>query len=152
MLQPESKTNGTTTPAVPPTGKAGVVHDNGPNFRLVVEDVPVPTPGPDELLLRMNMTGLCFSDVHYMLEDLPMPKMSDLGVRSPGQEGAGVVVQLGANVRGWQVGDRAGVKPMWDCCLNCELCWGLHEAHCEKAVACGLMVPGRWGFCFVCCV
>ena len=58
------------------------------------------------------------SDVHYMLNDLPIPKqMQDYGVYSPGHEGAGVVVKLGQGVRGWSVGDRAGVKPMWSVCI-----------------------------------
>jgi propanol-preferring alcohol dehydrogenase len=53
------------------------------------------------------------SDVHYMLNDLPMPKqMQDHGVYSPGHEGAGVVVKVGEGVKGWKVGDRGGVKPM----------------------------------------
>lgn len=53
------------------------------------------------------------SDVHYMLNDLPLPKqMQEFGVFSPGHEGAGVVVKVGEQVKGWKVGDRAGVKPV----------------------------------------
>ena len=140
-------TNGTGTSSVPKTCKAAVAHNTGPDYTLHVEDVPVPTPGPNELLLRLNATGLCFSDVHYMLEDLPMPRMSEFGVRSPGHEGAGVVVAVGSAVDGnqWKVGDRAGVKPMWDACLNCDLCFSKkHETHCAKAVSTGLMVPGTY--------
>lgn len=143
MPQPESKADVNGQVHVPEFSKAGCVVNPGPNFRVVIEDVPVPKPGPDELLLRLNATGLCFSDVHYMLENLPMPKMSDFGVRSPGHEGAGVVVAMGENVKNWKIGDRGEVKPMWDCCMNCELCWGHHETHCEKAVDSGLKVPGR---------
>jgi propanol-preferring alcohol dehydrogenase len=102
-------------------------------------------PGPDELLLRLNATGICYSDLHYMLEDLPMPTMGQFNVRSPGHEGAGVVVRVGSNVKTWKVGDRGGVKPMWDVCLECDLCWdGLHETYCSKAVATGLMVAGTY--------
>lgn len=79
-----------------------------------------------------------------MLEDLPMPKLTDFGVRSPGHEGAGVVVKVGSAVTNWKVGDRGGIKPMWDACLNCEHCWGLHETYCEKTVATGLMVAGKY--------
>lgn len=146
-----SGTNGTangTSPEIPKTCKAAVVLNNGPDFELVVEDVPVPEPGADEVLLKLNATGLCFSDIHYMLEDLPMPKMSDFGVRSPGHEGAGVVVKVGKNVTTWKVGDRGGVKPMWDTCFNCDMCYSKkHETHCAKAVSTGLMVAGTYQVC-----
>lgn len=100
----------------------------GPDFTMAVEDVPVPEPGkvtfieqeqvltghqgPDEVLLRLNATGVCYSDLHYMLEDLPMPRMGEFSVRSPGHEGAGVVVKVGTNVKNWRIGDRGGIKPM----------------------------------------
>lgn len=52
-----------------------------------------------------------------MLEDLgPMPGMASFGVHSPGHEGAGVVAKLGPGVTGWKVGDRAGMRPMYDVC------------------------------------
>lgn len=144
---PAADTNGHTNGSmdIPKTCKAAVVLNNGPDFELKVEDVPVPEPGPDEVLLRLNATGLCFSDIHYMLEDLPMPKMSDFNVRSPGHEGAGVVVKVGSNVKNWKVGDRGGVKPMWDVCLECDYCFSKkHETHCAKAVSTGLMVAGTY--------
>lgn len=79
-----------------------------------------------------------------MLEDLPLPRMGTFSTRSPGHEGAGVVVKVGANVKNWKIGDRGGVKPMWDICLNCEWCWdGKHETHCAKAISTGLMVNGK---------
>jgi propanol-preferring alcohol dehydrogenase len=46
---------------------------------------PSTTTGPGQLLLRLNCTGLCASDVHYMLGDLGA-RMSDFGVKSPGHE------------------------------------------------------------------
>ena len=74
---------------IPKKCKAGVVVDPGPDFHLEVQDVEVPIPGmyecfvpdhdytnihrgPDDLLVRLNCTGLCMSDVHYMLKDLAM--------------------------------------------------------------------------------
>ena len=79
-----------------------------------------------------------------MIGDLDMPKMDDFGVRSPGHEGAGVVVKLGENVTGWKLGDRAGMKPIFDVCHQCELCWGDKECYCPKATHTGLMVPGTY--------
>ncbi|GKZ29464.1 hypothetical protein AbraIFM66950_005024 [Aspergillus brasiliensis] len=101
---------------LPQKCKAGVVSNNGPNYQLSVQEVAVPTPGPDQLLIKLNVTGLCYSDIHYMLEDIPLPRMGDYGVHSPGHEGAGVVVAVGQDVKGWKTGDRAGVAPTWDTC------------------------------------
>jgi hypothetical protein len=49
---------------IPKTCKAGVVVNEGPDFHLEVQDVDVPVPGPEEVLIKMNATGLCLSDVH----------------------------------------------------------------------------------------
>ncbi|KAF2225545.1 alcohol dehydrogenase [Elsinoe ampelina] len=129
---------------IPETCKAGVVVNEGPDFTVEVIDVPVPKPGPSDLLIRLNTTGLCYSDIHFMLGDLGMPPMSHFGVRSPGHEGAGVVVAMGSQVTGWSVGDRAGMKPVYDVCHSCELCWGDKETYCEKAIHTGLLVTGSY--------
>ncbi|KAK3054243.1 hypothetical protein LTR09_004511 [Extremus antarcticus] len=130
---------------IPKKCKAGIVVNPGPDFHLEVVDVDVPSPGPNELLLRLNCTGLCMSDVHYMLNDLPFPKqMQEFGVYSPGHEGAGVVVAIGSQVSGWKLGDRAGVKPMWDVCHNCEQCWTGIEQWCGNKLNTGLEVAGTY--------
>ncbi|KAF2176491.1 alcohol dehydrogenase [Zopfia rhizophila CBS 207.26] len=129
---------------IPKTCKAGVVFNEGMNFKVVVKEVPVPEPGPNEVLIKLNTTGLCGSDLHYMMNDLAMPKMSQFGVRSPGHEGAGVVVKIGANVRNFKVGDRAGIKPVWDTCGACELCWGDKETYCDSVKLTGLVTPGTY--------
>ncbi|OQU99901.1 hypothetical protein CLAIMM_05473 [Cladophialophora immunda] len=129
---------------IPRFCKAGVVKNEGPDFQIKVELVPVPEPGPDELLLRLNVTGLCFTDLHYAMHDWSMPKMSDFGVRSPGHEGAGVVVKVGENAKGWKVGDRGGVKPLWDVCGNCDLCYSGKENYCTEAIYTGLAKTGTY--------
>lgn len=83
-----------------------------------------------------------------MAGDIGMPFMSHFGSRSPGHEGAGVVVKLGSNVKNWKVGERAGVKPMLDTCGDCELCFSDKEAHCAKAIHTGLMCTGSYQVCF----
>lgn len=72
------------------------------------------------------------------MHDWAMPKMSQFEVRSSGHEGAGVVVKLGPNVKNWKIGDRAGVKPIWDTCGSCDLCYGGKETYCPYAVYTGL--------------
>ncbi|KAL5337210.1 glycosyl hydrolase family 76-domain-containing protein [Aspergillus crustosus] len=141
-----NRTNmGSVTPVyeIPTHCKAGVIENPGPNFTVKVELVPVPEPGPDDILIKLNVTGLCQSDVHYMLDDLGV-SMSTFGVRSPGHEGAGIVVKLGTNVRNFKLGDRAGIKPMMDTCGACSLCWSDKETYCAGAIHTGLMVPGTY--------
>lgn len=78
-----------------------------------------------------------------MKGDIGFPPMSQFGVRSPGHEGAGIVVKTGANVRNFKLGDRVGVKPLVDTCHSCDLCWGGKETYCKKGVHSGLMTAGR---------
>ncbi|KAF1982375.1 GroES-like protein [Aulographum hederae CBS 113979] len=129
---------------VPKTCKAGVVVNEGQDFRVEVQDVPVPEPGPNDVLLKLNATGLCMSDVHFMMNDWAVPKMSECGVQCAGHEGAGVVVKVGANVTNWKVGDRGGVKPLWDTCGSCEHCWDGRDNYCQGGVYTGLAAQGTY--------
>lgn len=79
-----------------------------------------------------------------MLNDWALPPMSTFGTKCAGHEGAGVVVKIGANVKGWKVGDRGGVKPIWDTCGSCEWCWEGKENYCQKAIHTGLLATGTY--------
>lgn len=79
-----------------------------------------------------------------MQGDLGAPPMSTFGVRSPGHEGAGVVVKVGANVKNFKLGDRAGIKPLTDTCGSCYLCWDDKETYCKTAIHTGLMTAGEY--------
>lgn len=127
---------------IPQQCLAGVVVNEGPDFHLEVVQVPVPEPGPGQVLIRLNATGLCMSDVHYMMHDIGAPPMSTFGVRSCGHEGAGVIVRLGPGVTTLKVGQRVGYKPTWDVCHSCDSCRRGREQYCKKAVATGLFKPG----------
>jgi D-arabinose 1-dehydrogenase-like Zn-dependent alcohol dehydrogenase len=43
--------------------------------QIEVQDIPVPEIGPEEVLIKLNVTGLCMSDVHFMMEDWGLPPM-----------------------------------------------------------------------------
>ncbi|QIX02350.1 hypothetical protein AMS68_007867 [Peltaster fructicola] len=133
-----------TDPEIPKKCKAGVVVNEGPDFRIEIQDVDVPEPGPDDVLLKLNATGLCMSDIHFCLADWAVPPMSTFGTKCPGHEGAGVVVKVGSNVKDWKIGDRGGVKPLWDVCHNCEQCWNGKENYCQKGVYTGLVTNGTY--------
>ncbi|KAJ5616549.1 hypothetical protein N7537_001663 [Penicillium hordei] len=129
---------------IPTHCKAGVVVNEGPGFHVEVQTVPVPQPGPDDVLIKLNYTGLCSSDIHMMQGDIGLPFMSTFGVRSAGHEGAGVVVKVGANVKTFKLGDRAGIKPVMDTCGSCALCWGDKETYCKGAILTGLQAAGTY--------
>lgn len=131
-------------PEIPKQCKAGVVVNEGPDFRVEVQMVDVPEIKDDEVLLKLNCTGLCMSDVHFMLNDWALPPMSHFGTRCAGHEGAGVVVKVGSKAKGWKVGDRAGMKPIWDVCHSCEDCWIGRENYCQNGVHTGLLVNGTY--------
>ncbi|GAA6001055.1 hypothetical protein JCM10207_007392 [Rhodosporidiobolus poonsookiae] len=121
---------------VPTVCRAAVTKNPGKGFHIeLVEDYPVPTPGPGELLLQLTHTGLCLSDVHLQQQDIGIPFECDC----TGHEGAGVVAALGPGVdtEAWKVGDRAGIKPLWDVCHECNSCRGGFEGMCPKLVATG---------------
>lgn len=71
------------------------------------KQIPVPKPGPDEVLINVKYSGVCHTDLHAVMGDWPVPvKMPLIG----GHEGAGVVVGRGALVQDVAVGDYAGIK------------------------------------------
>jgi L-iditol 2-dehydrogenase len=83
-------------------------------------ELPVPTPGPGEVLVRLRAVGICGSDVHYFADG----RIGDAVVKFPyvlGHEPAGEVVALGAGVSGLQPGDRVALEPALSC-GHCEMC------------------------------
>ncbi|MBG6096252.1 zinc-binding dehydrogenase [Nocardioides luteus] len=78
---------------------------------LTLNQVPVPTPGADEVLIRVRAAGMCHSDVG----ELDEPSWAATITRNPitlGHEIAGEIAQVGVAVTQWQVGDRVGVHPL----------------------------------------
>ncbi|KAH7069217.1 chaperonin 10-like protein [Paraphoma chrysanthemicola] len=133
----------TTQVEIPKKCLAGVVVYEGPNFLMEIEEVDVPEPGPDDILIKLNASGLCYSDIALMAGEFPQ-RMSAFNCRTPGHEGSGVVVKLGENVKNWKIGDRAGVKPIRSVCNACELCWDGLENYCRNATHSGNTETGTF--------
>jgi len=84
---------------------------HGTNKPLVMEEVPEPHAGPNEVVVAVKASGLCHSDVSA-LDD---PGWMGLFPRIPmtlGHEIAGVITEVGSNMGHWKVGDRVGLSPM----------------------------------------
>jgi alcohol dehydrogenase, propanol-preferring len=96
---------------------------------LVARDLPLPEPGPDEVLVRVLACGVCRTDLHVADGDLPLPGHPVV----PGHELVGEVVRAGARVEGLAPGDRVGVPWLGWTCGACELCRSGRENLCRAA-------------------
>jgi L-idonate 5-dehydrogenase len=88
---------------------------------LRVGDVPIPSPGPGEVLLRLGAAGICGSDMHYYLHG----RVGQFVIReplTPGHEASGLVTAVGPGVTRVAVGDRVAVNPSQPCgrCARCR--------------------------------
>jgi propanol-preferring alcohol dehydrogenase len=121
------------------TMKAAVVHA----FKrpLEIEQVPIPTPGPDEVLVRIVASGVCHTDLHAADGDWPVrPGLPFI----PGHEGAGVVAALGPGVTTLKEGDPVGIAWLHDACGGCEYCVTGWETLCPGQRNSGYSVNGSF--------
>ncbi|MGW1675388.1 NAD(P)-dependent alcohol dehydrogenase [Streptomyces sp. NPDC002324] len=104
-----------------------------------VVDVPVPEPGPGEVLLKVTAAGLCHSDLAVMgwpEEQFPYPLPMILG-----HEGVGTVAAVGSGVEGPAEGDAVAVYGPWGC-GRCPKCAVGKENCCPHAAGLGILPPG----------
>ena len=121
------------------TMKAAVVHEFGKPLKI--EEVPVPTPNDDQILVKIEASGVCHTDLHAADGDWPVKPNPPF---IPGHEGAGVVVQAGRNVKHVKEGDRVGLPWLYSACGYCVHCLGGWEPLCEKQENSGYSVNGSF--------
>jgi propanol-preferring alcohol dehydrogenase len=105
---------------------------------LELVDLPVPEPGPGQVVIRVEACGVCHSDLHIAEGGFP-------GAASrvvPGHEVVGLVSRLGPGVADLAVGDRVGVAWLHSACGTCELCREGLENLCRAQQVTGLTVNG----------
>jgi propanol-preferring alcohol dehydrogenase len=105
--------------------KAAVLHKIGVPFQM--EDVPVPQPGPDEVLVETCTCGICRTDIHIQDGLAYIPDFPHV----PGHEPAGVIAALGERVTGLKVGERV-VPHLFLTCGACEYCRTGRDAQCSS--------------------
>jgi propanol-preferring alcohol dehydrogenase len=106
--------------------------------RLEIEDLPVPEPAGDQVLVEVIGAGVCHSDLHVL------DGMFDGFVRFPvtmGHEIAGRVAALGRDARGVEIGEPVVVMVGWGC-GHCEWCVSGHEQLCLTGDEAGATVDG----------
>ncbi len=119
--------------------KAAVVTDF--HSPLQVQDVPIPEPGPDEVLVRIEASGLCHTDIHAAHGDWPVKPVPPF---IPGHEGIGHVERIGSAVTNRAVGDRVAIAWLGYACGHCRYCIGGWETLCESQHNSGYSVNGAF--------
>ena len=104
------------------------VPEAGGSLQMVEQDLPV--PGPHEVLLRVAACGVCHSDSVTVEGLMPITYP-----RVPGHEVIGTVEAIGSDVRGWEVGTRAGVGWFGGACGYCARCRRGQAFACETETA-----------------
>jgi alcohol dehydrogenase, propanol-preferring len=119
------------------TMKAAVVRQFGKP--LSIEEVPVPTPGAGQILVRIAASGVCHTDLHAADGDWPVKPTPPF---IPGHEGVGHVAGVGPGVTHIKEGDRVGVPWLYTACGHCRHCLGGWETLCESQQNTGYSVNG----------
>ncbi|RAL03253.1 uncharacterized protein BO80DRAFT_462967 [Aspergillus ibericus CBS 121593] len=125
--------------ALPPTQWAHVFKTRGQTIEL--KQIPVGTPGPDEVLVQMEYSGVCHTDLHAWKGDFPPTPKPDL---VGGHEGVGLVAAIGSQVHGLRIGDTVGIQWINRTCGVCEFCSTGNQPLCPKLQLSGYMVDGTF--------
>ena len=115
-----------------------------PRQPLVAVDLPVPTPGPGQLLIRVRACGVCRTDLHVVDGELTEPKLPLV----PGHQIVGRVEATGEGAARFSKGDRVGVPWLGGCCGHCRFCRSGRENLCDEARYTGYQIDG--GFAELC--
>jgi propanol-preferring alcohol dehydrogenase len=121
------------------TMKAAVVRAFGKP--LVIEELPVPEPKANEILVKMVSTGVCHTDLHAIEGDWPVKPAPPF---IPGHEGVGYVAAAGTSVKNVKEGDLVGTPWLYSACGECEHCLAGWETLCERQLNGGYSVNGSF--------
>ena len=123
-----------------------------PGSPLEPRDLPVPQPGPGQLLLEVSVCAVCRTDLHVVDGELPDPKLPLV----PGHQIVGRVAALGEGAGRHAIGDRVGVPWLGYADGTCRYCASGRENLCDHALFTGYQLDGgyaeyavaREDFCF----
>jgi len=121
---------------LPKTMKAMVLEKPGQPLHL--REVPIPEPGPEQVLLRVRACGVCRTDLHILDGELTEPKLPLI----LGHQIVGSVVRAGERVDRFQVGDRVGVPWLGYTDGTCRYCQRGQENLCEHPLFTGYTLDG----------
>ena len=102
-------------------------------------ELPVPEPGPGQVLVRVGACGVCRTDLHIVDGELAHPRLPLV----PGHEVVGTVAHVRDGSR-FAVGDRVGVSWLAWTCGSCDYCRSGRENLCDRARFTGYDVDGGY--------
>src|SRR5215469_13387139 len=122
--------------------RACVLEANAPIEQnpLRLMDVPVPEPGPGEVLVQVHACGVCRTDLHVIEGELPPRKRPVI----PGHQVVGAIVRGGPQTRRFQPGTRVGIAWLHRTDGVCEFCRSQRENLCPNATFTGYTVDGGY--------
>ncbi len=121
-----------------PTMRAMLLDEPGRPLRRA--ELPVPTPGPGEVLVKVLACGVCRTDLHLVDGELPDPKLPVV----PGHEIVGEVAALGPAVEDLALGQRVGVPWLARTCGVCRFCRADRENLCDRPLFTGYTRNGGY--------
>ncbi len=107
---------------------------------LILEQLPVPEPGPDDILLRILACGVCHTELDEIEGRTAPPALPVI----PGHEVVGLIVKSGDNVESGRVGERVGVGWLYSSCGSCRYCLEGNENLCSEFMATGRDANGGY--------
>lgn len=118
--------------------RAMVLHT--PGQPLQCEERPIPSPGPQQLLIKVLACGVCRTDLHLVDGELPQAQLP----RVPGHEIVGQVTAVGSELEPGWVGRRVGVPWLGWTCGECAFCRSGRENLCDQARFTGCHLDGGY--------
>jgi propanol-preferring alcohol dehydrogenase len=106
---------------------------------IQIQDVPVPVPGPNQVLVRIEASGLCHTDIHAAHGDWPVLPTLPF---TPGHEGVGIVNAVGSGVDAVRIGDRVALPWFGYGCGRCGYCVDGRETLCASQKNTGYSING----------
>jgi len=122
--------------------KAYLLHSVAPveTNPLKTTEIPCPKPAAAELLVRVEVCGVCRTDLHVVEGELPPHKSPII----PGHQVVGTVAELGLGAGRFKVGERVGIVWLHRACQACEYCRARKENLCDKPEFTGYTVDGGY--------
>lgn len=118
------------------TMKAIVVSDRL-DGTVDIKDAPVPEVGHGQVLVKIEYSGVCHTDLHVAASDF-----GEKPGRILGHEGVGVITEVGPGVEHLQVGDRVSVPWFFKGCGHCEYCVDGRATLCRSVINAGYTADG----------